>query len=129
MKAIRNCLLALVLIAASCSKSSTNSPTNKHNVEYRVLNAQKSIVQLEYNDASGNSVHGDISGQNDTLWSKTISAPDHFHAELKVDFNNTTAVPINYTLVILFDGIVKDSQTGQVPADGISKSTADYESE
>ena len=129
MKTIRNSLLALLLITASCSKSSNNNPALNHNVEYKVLNAQKSIVRLEHNDASGNSVHGDISNQNDTLWSKTIAAPDHFHAELKVDFNNTTAVPINYTLVILFDGVVKNSQNGQVPANGISQGTAQFEAE
>jgi hypothetical protein len=127
---MRKILLGLLMagIAFSCSKSNNNNTTT-HNVEYRVLNANKTITQLEYNDANGNSVHGDLSTQTDALWSKTISTHSNFHAELKVDFNNTTSATINYTLVILVDGVVKNSQAGQVATQGISEASVDYETE
>jgi hypothetical protein len=128
MKKILLCMLIACFIL-SCSKNNNNNPPSAHKVEYRVLNANKTITQLEYNDSTGNSVHGDLSAQTNALWSKTIGAPAHFHAELKVDFNNTTNATVNYTLIILFDGVVKDSQAGQVPAQGITEGSAEYESE
>ncbi|HZZ74591.1 MAG TPA: hypothetical protein VFE04_01615, partial [Puia sp.] len=121
--------MSIACFVLSCSKNNDNNPPATHSVEYRVLNANKTITQLEYNDSTGNSVHGDLSTQTNALWSKTIGAPSHFHAELKVDFNNTTNATVNYTLVILFDGVVKDSQTGQVPAQGMSQGAVDFESE
>lgn len=117
-------VLALAVIASSCSSDSDNSTK----VKYQIVDIDNSITQIKYKKGDGSTVtltdYADFAGGGD---SKTISVNDlPFTASMEVTAQNTTSQTKIYTLAIYVDGEGVDLQGMSVPPNATSTGVIDF---
>lgn len=119
MKKITFALLVsgIILTSYSCKKSPADSI-----VEYQISPANNYIIEINYNDQSGNLITlNSISQFANGVKDITVSRKP-FTAKFEVQVNNTAAFQMPYSLVIYVDGKIKVFKQFTVPPNSIFSS-------
>ena len=117
---------AILLILASCSKSTTDilkapdpepEPVVKTDtIQYKILNAKNQITKIMVNDSTEQFVEADKSTQTLTEWKTAIRTKKNpYNARIEVTFTNPGADILVCTLVISVNGVTKSQTQGIVP--------------
>jgi hypothetical protein len=110
-------VLGIILTSYSCKKSPADPI-----VEYQISPADNYIIEINYNDQSGNLITiNSISQFANGVKDITVSKKP-FTAKFKVQVNNTAAFQMPYSLVIYVDGKIKAYTQFMVPPNSIFSS-------
>ncbi|RZJ71878.1 MAG: hypothetical protein EOO45_11390 [Flavobacterium sp.] len=120
LKRISLYFIALPLVFAACSSDDSNSSTDddnnnpeSHIVEYRITVDEPVITRISYRNASGNIVNAPETLTGLTAWAKPVSDVDApFNAKLEMEFESPVGSPVDYTMGIYVDGVLKHSSNG-----------------
>jgi hypothetical protein len=118
--------LTIIIIVANyaCKKDSNSSSTTT--IEYQITPMNLYFTQIKYNDNTGNQITiTDPSQFTNGTKSISISAKP-FDAKLETTINNTTAATINYSLVILVNGVTNKIVSVSAPPNSITTNSAEY---
>ena len=125
MKKFKKSSLILLLFAVSMVAFSCNSDDDAKeiipgtpvgtDVRYKLIVSAPSIVtSIKYKKGDGNTGTDGFDVDSPTEWTKTIIVKKPFVTKLEVTFRNSTNAVQNYTFQIYTDGVLSDTQTGQI---------------
>jgi hypothetical protein len=105
----------MIAVVSSCSKDKDEPAEQPYTVEYVITGAQNSLIAVQYTDAAGNLVPGNIANQS-AEWRQAIAVSGRpFTARMQVTTSNPRPAVLQYTLAIFVDGVHKKSFPGFAP--------------
>ena len=122
MKQFSLLLFALVLtvFAVSCNNDDDvkeiipGTPTGT-DIRYRLTVSSPIVTLIKYKKGDLNTGTEVMTVDSPMTWTKTIIAKKPFTTKLEVTFRNTTPEVQNYTVEIFTDGVLANTQTGEIP--------------
>lgn len=112
--------LVLTVFVVSCNndddaKEIIPGPPTGTDIRYKLTVSSPIVTLIRYKKADSNTGTDVISVDSPMTWTKTIIAKKPFTTKLEVTFKNTTTNVQNYTVEIFVDGVLANTQTGDIP--------------
>lgn len=122
MKQFGLLLFAFVLtaFAVSCNNDDDvkeiipGTPTGT-DIRYKLTVSSPIVTLIKYKKGDSNTGTETTTADSPMTWTKTIIAKKPFTTKLEVTFRNTTTDVQNYTVEIFTDGVLANTQTGEIP--------------
>jgi len=110
----------ITLFAVSCENDDDvkeiipGTPTGT-DIRYRLTVSSPIVTLIKYKKGDLNTGTETTTVDSPTMWTKTIIAKKPFTTKLEVTFRNTTTSVQNYSVEIFTDGVLANTQTGEIP--------------
>ncbi len=123
-------VFVILSLFLSCSKSdddaNDNTTKETYEIEYRINGLNSNFTEISYTDSNGKPrVFNNISEFMDDSKKTTISSKP-FTCRITARVLNETSERMNYSLIIVVDGVVKKIVNANTPAWTLSTSEAEY---